>query len=390
MRRGTSHASGSMRIVLFCHSLISDWNHGNAHFLRGIVSELVARGHDVRAWEPEDAWSAVSLEKEAGTLPIAEVAEQYPLLDITRYREAELDLDAATDGADVVLVHEWNSPALISALGRRREHGARFLLLFHDTHHRMVSDEAKFGALDLAGYDGVLAFGEALRERYLARGWGERVFTFHEAADVRVFRPLPEYEPEKELVFVGNWGDGERTAELEEFVLAPAAALGLSGTVYGVRYPEAGLKAVADAGLDFGGHLPNYRVPIAFAQHKLTVHVPRRPYVEALPGIPTIRVFEALACGIPLISAPWSDSEGLFRSDDFIMVHSSADVLAALRTLRHDPAARRELTRRGLETVLARHTCSHRVNELLHIVRILGKQSPLARLTGEAGVSAWD
>ncbi len=45
------------------------------------------------------------------------------------------------------------------------------------------------------------------------------------------------------------------------------------------------------------------------------MHIPRRPYVESLPGIPTIRVFEALACGIPLISAPWSDSEALFRPE---------------------------------------------------------------------------
>ena len=41
-----------MRIVLFCHSLISDWNHGNAHFLRGIASELQACGHHVAAYEP--------------------------------------------------------------------------------------------------------------------------------------------------------------------------------------------------------------------------------------------------------------------------------------------------------------------------------------------------
>ncbi len=73
-----------MRIVLFCHSLLSDWNHGNAHFLRGLASELVARGHELRAWEPEDAWSAVSLEREMGALPVAEVPAQYPLLDITR------------------------------------------------------------------------------------------------------------------------------------------------------------------------------------------------------------------------------------------------------------------------------------------------------------------
>jgi hypothetical protein len=46
-----------MRIVLFCHSLLSDWNHGTAHFLRGIATELLLRGHDVRVFEPWEAWS---------------------------------------------------------------------------------------------------------------------------------------------------------------------------------------------------------------------------------------------------------------------------------------------------------------------------------------------
>ena len=46
-----------MRVVMFYHSLVSDWNHGNAHFLRGVVAELQSRGHDVRVLEPEDGWS---------------------------------------------------------------------------------------------------------------------------------------------------------------------------------------------------------------------------------------------------------------------------------------------------------------------------------------------
>ena len=46
-----------MRFVMFCHSLVSDWNHGNAHFLRGIATELLARGHRLTVLEPSDAWS---------------------------------------------------------------------------------------------------------------------------------------------------------------------------------------------------------------------------------------------------------------------------------------------------------------------------------------------
>ena len=72
--------------------------------------------------------------------------------------------------------------------------------------------------------------------------------------------------------------------------------------MHGVRYPPEGRAALAAAGIDYAGYLPNFRVPQAFAAARMTVHVPRRPYATALPGIPTIRVFEALACGIPLVS----------------------------------------------------------------------------------------
>ena len=50
-----------MRVTIFCHSLLSDWNHGNAHFLRGVASELISRGHDVVVYEPRDAWSLQNL-----------------------------------------------------------------------------------------------------------------------------------------------------------------------------------------------------------------------------------------------------------------------------------------------------------------------------------------
>src|SRR3546814_9138346 len=102
-------------------------------------------------------------------------------------------------------------------------------------------------------------------------------------------------------LWIGNWGDDERTAELQAFLLQPAAALGLKARIYGVRYPEAARRAVEAAGVEYAGWIANHKVPCIFARFGATVHVPRRPYVEALPGIPTIRMFEALACGIPLI-----------------------------------------------------------------------------------------
>jgi spore maturation protein CgeB len=102
------------------------------------------------------------------------------------------------------------------------------------------------------------------------------------------------------------------------------------------------------------------------------VHVPRRFYVDALPGIPTIRVFEALACGIPLVSAPWPDAEGLFRvGRDFLMAHGRAAMTQRLRDLHEDPALRAALAAAGLETIRARHTCAHRAAELLTVASLL-------------------
>jgi spore maturation protein CgeB len=135
-----------------------------------------------------------------------------------------------------------------------------------------------------------------------------------------------------------------------------------------VRYPEHALAALRDVGIQYGGWLPNYEAPQMFARYRMTVHVPRRPYVKALPGIPTIRVFEALACGIPLVSAPWDDCEGLFEPGaDFLVSRDGAEMRRHLRALMHDDELARSLAEHGLKTILARHTCAHRVDELLGI-----------------------
>ena len=357
-----------MKIVYFTHSLTSCWNHGNAHFLRGVLSELVVRGHDAVALEPRGNWSLANLLADAGDAGLAPYRRAYPELVADSYDPAD-DLAALVDRADLVIVHEWNEPALVAALGRLRQRGGRFTLLFHDTHHRAVSDPAAIRAFDLSGYDGVLAFGEALSAVYRGWGWGERVWTWHEAADIRRFHP-PGVEGERAgLAWIGNWGDGERTAELENFLFALAQAAGLPLDIYGVRYPAEALAMLVRYGALYHGWLPNAAAPAIFARALATVHVPRRYYATLLPGIPTIRVFEALACGIPLVSAPWSDSEGLFRPGrDYLIADDGPAMTRHLRDLAGDPALRAALAASGLETIRARHSCGHRVDALLGIV----------------------
>lgn len=362
-----------MRIALFCHSWLSDWNHGNTHFLRGLVAELSARGHEVLTFEPENAWSVQNLVAAMGPEQLAEVRERYPAITAVQYEEETLDLDEALSSVSLVLVHEWSSASLVRRIGEHRKKSGSYLLLFHDTHHRSITDPGAMARYDLSAYDGVLAFGQVIRDIYLARRWARRAFVFHEAADVRVFYPRPSASPACDLVWIGNGGDDERTAALFEFLINPTRDLGLSARCYGVRYSTQIRAALAAAGIEHRGFLPNHRVPEAFAEARVTVHVPRKPYVERLHGIPTIRPFEALASGIPLICSPWSDSEGLFSPGrDYLVARSGEEMKQQMKTLLSQPEVARELSARGRQTVLSRHTCAHRVDELFGIAGELG------------------
>jgi spore maturation protein CgeB len=364
-----------MRFVIFTHSLVSDWNHGNAHFLRGIASELIRRDHDVDVYEPENGWSRQNLLLEQGNAPIEEFSLKYPLLRTTYYDESTLNLTSVLKDAEVVIVHEWNTPTLVSAIGAlRAKHD--YQLFFHDTHHRILTDRDNMSKVHLSEYDGVLAYGKVIRDAYREFGWARQAWTWHEAADTCVFHPMKQTEREGDLVWIGNWGDDERADSIREFLIKPVQALSLKARIYGVRYPQCALDQLAEAGIEYGGWLPNYLVPQVFSRYRVTVHVPRLPYVKALPGIPTIRPFEALACGIPLVSAPWVDSEKLFApGKDFLFAESSEDMTKHLARILNDDTLAGSLSRHGLETIKNRHTCAHRVDELLSIVQTPGLMS---------------
>ncbi len=366
-----------MRIVYFTHSLVSCWNHGNAHFQRGVLRSLQAKGHDVVAFEPLQSWSRENLILDQGATAQDAFGAQFPMLAVRRFGAAP-DLEQATDGADLVIVHEWNDPATVQALGRLRRR-SRFTLLFHDTHHRAVSDPEAIRRFDLADYDGVLAFGATLARVYEGWGWAGRVHVWHEAADTALFHPPVHAVARNGAVWVGNWGDGERTAEIEAFLLSPAQKTGSALDIHGVRYPEEARSLLQHYGAQFHGWVANASVPALFARHRFTVHVPRRYYGAMLPGIPTIRVFEALACGIPLLTAPWQDSEQLFRpGTDYLVANTGEQMERHMRAVSHDGDLAASLAQAGLSRITSHHSCDVRATELLAIVAQLAHTAAAA------------
>ena len=367
--------SRKLAISFFVHSIRSDWNNGNAHFLRGLVRALgysdrnvTMQQHKVTVFEPEQNWSIENLfaEGEKGKTSVEQFAKTYPEVRLQLYQLNREQLRSRLLEEDIVVVHEWNPPELIEMLLALRDE-LGFHVLFHDTHHRASSSPDQIKLLQVPRFDGVIAFGEALRRIYRDHFGITRVWTLHEAADTTIFYPR-DAPKVNDVVWIGNWGDNERSKEIKQFLVYPATHLrDRQFSIYGVRYPREGLEALAQAGIQFCGYLPNLEAPMAYASARLTVHVPRQQYTGAMAGIPTIRVFEALASGIALISAPWQDSEGLFAPGDITFVATENEMTEAIEYLLSHPAAAWEQAARGLKTVLNRHTCAHRAAQFTDI-----------------------
>jgi spore maturation protein CgeB len=325
-----------MKFAIFGPAQVSGLGGGNARFLRGVCRELIARAHDVTLYPPQQP----------------------------------IDIARALEGVDVALVHDVTAPELVRRIRLHHASNGDYCLLFYDTHEREASAPPELRRFNLAGFDGVLGAGEVITQTYLARGWDSRVWTWHEAADTRSYAPHPGAARTADVVWIGDRHDLGASQDLGILVLEPARRLGLTGVIHGEQYPWRARLAIQRSGLRYGGPLAEHLVPAVWARHRFTVALPRLRHT--LPGIPQTRVFEALASGIPLICTPWDDAEAMFTPGrDYLVARDQREMEAAMRNLRSDRAMAAELAEQGRATVQERHTCAHRVDELLAIIALL-------------------
>jgi spore maturation protein CgeB len=345
-----------MRVVFFCHSIISDWNHRDAAFLRGVVAELRARRHQVDIFEPAGGWSMVHMVRDHGVDPIKRLAAFHPDLDSTPFDLDRLDLDEVLDDAELVVVHEWNDRELIDRIGLHRCRGGRYQLMFFDSGN---------GALDLQGYDAILADRPELVYLYQRSGWSRAAFLWPYAADTRVFQPFADATREHDVLWYGR-------AEVDPCLLEPISALRLKAHAFGPRYTGSEIAVLAEARIKYCGWIPAFDLPRQLSRHKLTMHLPRRPSEPFARETATIELVDAMATGTPVIAAPWAS-----RELATLVARDREDMKKKTRMLIEDRDLWLHISLKGLETVRAEHTCAHRADRLLAIsARLSGQEGP--------------
>ena len=371
--------SSRIRFCVFAHSWVSDWGHDDAHFLRGLVRELLRMGHEVRCYEELGSWSLTNLvnqEADVAVQAIEQFRQEFVTLDV-RFFQPDSNLREALKlelrDADVVVIHERNHPDVVNtALSLKKELG--FRCLFHDTHYRAITSTNEILRFHLQLFDGVLAFAEPITRVYRDGLGVSHVWTFHPGADVSHFYPR-DAPRDIDLLWIGNGFNGEPHSDLMNYLIQPVAELpSCKAVAHGVNYSEQDRCSLSEAGIEFRGYLPNLTAPEVYSRTALSLHLNQRPYGSGTCGTPSVGMFEALACGSPLLSAPWDDGEQIFRSgDDYIVVKSGEEMKTKIQRLLRDDSARRQIGANGRETILRRHTCAQRAAQLVDICEGLSK-----------------
>jgi len=349
-------------LVILGLSITSSWGNGHATTYRGLVRELVRDGHRVTFLERDVPWYAGH--RDLAGPAFGEVA-LYADLDDLRDR-----FGARVREADLVIVGSYVPDG--AALGAWVTAEARGLTAFYDidtpvTLARLAQGEAGYISAELIPrYDLYLSFtgGPTLRrleDQYGAR----RARPLYCAVDPELYFAEPG-EPRWDLGYMGTYS-ADRQLGLERLLLEPARMHPAGRfVVAGPQYPPAidwppNVERLEH--VDPGAHRSFY------SAQRWTLNVTRRDMVLA-GWSPSVRLFEAAACGVPILSDDWEGLGEFFRlGEELLVVRSGAEVLQVLRERSEEE--RRAIGGRARATVLRRHTAAHRAGELLAYVEPL-------------------
>ena len=358
-----------MRFGFFMQSYLADYNFGCAHFLRGLIRELLELGHTVEVFCPEDSWVTARSRELGGDTAIAEAREVYPAVATVLFGPDFTDIEARLVTLDAVVVNEWIDDMIARRIGAYGAASGRLVTLYYDTHHRVVTATGELRAAGVDLYSGVLVLAESVRAAYLSRSLAARVTVFSEAVDDQRFTRSPSRSGHGPVVWIGNYGNDERGDALLTALIGLTTKHGLSVECYGVGYPPVAVERMEAASVHVGGWLPNTRVPIVAANARWMLHIPRGPYAAELAGVPNIRPYEAAGLAVPLVVISASPLGFPFAPDEHYLLFPDVErCLDAVPELLRRPERLEQMARRAHDMVMSGHTCRDRAHALIALV----------------------
>lgn len=350
-----------MKLVIFGLTLSSSWGNGHATLWRGLIRALVQRGHRCVFFERDVPY--YSAHRDLTELPGAQ------LILYSDWTAACAEARSHVREADVALVTSY-CPDAVAASALILEEGTRARRVFYDldtpvTLARVQAGEAvEYLPRSLAEFDLVLSFTggaalEALRELLGAR----RVAALYGHADPDVHHPVPhEQRFDADLSYLGTYA-ADRQEKLQALFIEPARRRPaerflLGGTGYPGGFPWTD-------NIWFVWHVAPREHPPFFCSSRLTLNVTRRD-MAAMGFCPSGRLFEATACGVPVLTDGWAGLDRFFcPGEEILVANSTRDATAALDLPRSDL---QRIGRAARERTLDEHTSACRAREMLAIL----------------------
>jgi spore maturation protein CgeB len=347
--------AASLDIVIIGLAITSSWGNGHATTYRGLVRELTRRGHRVLFLECDRPWYADN--RDLPNPPFGRTELYKDVADL----QHRFTHNVRT--ADVVIVGSYVLDGI--AVGEWVTRVAQGTTAFYDIDTPVTLAKLQAGTCDylsvamIATYDMYLSFTGGPTLTFLERHYGSpRALPLYCSVDPELY--FPEPQPMKwHLGYLGTYSD-DRQPTVERLLLEPARqAPELQFICAGPQYPE---SIVWPGNVEREIHLAPALHRTFYNAQRFTLNVTRQDMIKAGYS-PSVRLFEAAACGTPIISDTWAGLESLFvPGKEILLATSSGDVLHYLRELTE--AERGKLGAAAREKVLSAHTAAHRAAEL--------------------------
>jgi spore maturation protein CgeB len=370
-----------MKFVIFGLTLSSSWGNGHATLWRGLCRALARRGHSLVFIERDVPYYAAHRDLAAWS--------DGELILFSEWSEMEPRAQRHLAEADVAMVTSY-CPDGVAATQLVLESAAR-LKTFYDLDTPVTLDALEagqavnyIGPRGLRDFDLVLSYtgGRALDELRAKLG-ARRVATLYGSVDPDVHRRVrSEDRFQADLSYLGTYAE-DRQATLEALFIEPARRLpDRRFLIGGAQYPEA---FPWTDNIHFVRHLEPAQHAAFFSSSRLTLNVTRRA-MKRMGYCPSGRLFEAAACGTPLLSDYWEGLELFFEPGAEIIVARDSDEASAAVELPY--GVLKDVAQRARERVLDQHTATHRAIELEGIVSgALTEREPRATETIETAAA---